>query len=120
MNEMVREVRERLISAIKGNRIVLPTLPEVALRVREKAEDPNIDAAGIANVLSTDAAISARVMKVSNSPLLRAASPITDLKMAISRLGINYSCNFGHRPGDGANVSGHLRRGRPTHAPELG
>ena len=94
MNEMVREVRERLISAIKGNRIVLPTLPEVALRVREKAEDPNIDAAGIANVLSTDAAISARVMKVSNSPLLRAASPITDLKMAISRLGINYSCNL--------------------------
>lgn len=92
--EMFAELREELTAAIKENRIVLPTLPEVALQVREAAEDPNIDAAGIAEVLSTDGALSARVVRVANSPLLRAASPITDLKMAVSRLGINYSCNL--------------------------
>lgn len=94
MTDIIAEVRDELISAINDNRIVLPTLPEVALRVRESAEDPNTDAAAMAKVLSTDAALTARVVKVANSPLLRAASPIKDVKMAISRLGIDYSCNL--------------------------
>ena len=94
MSDVLAEVRQEIIDAIQTNRLVLPTLPEVALRVREAAEDPNTDAGRIAEVLSTDAALSARAIKVANSPLLRAAAPITDLKMAISRLGINYSCNL--------------------------
>ena len=93
-DELIAEVREEIISAINENRIVLPTLPEVALRVRESAEDPDTDVAAMAKVLSTDAALTARVVKVANSPLLRAATEITDVKMAISRLGINYSCNL--------------------------
>lgn len=94
MEELVQEVRAELIDAIQNNRIVLPTLPEVALKVREAAEDPRTDAAGISRVLSNDAALSARVIRVANSPLLRAASPILDLRMAISRLGIQYTCNL--------------------------
>jgi HD-like signal output (HDOD) protein len=94
MEELVQEVRAELIDAIQNNRIVLPTLPEVALKVREAAEDPRTDAAGISRVLANDAALSARVIRVANSPLLRAASPILDLRMAISRLGIQYTCNL--------------------------
>jgi HD-like signal output (HDOD) protein len=45
-------------------------------------------------VLGSDAALSARVVRVANSPLLRAAAPILDLRMAISRLGIQYTCNL--------------------------
>jgi len=94
MNDVVSEVRAELISAIENNKIVLPTLPEVALQVREAAEDPDSDVASISKVLSNDAGLSARVVRVANSPLLRAASPITDLRMAVSRLGIQYSCNL--------------------------
>jgi HD-like signal output (HDOD) protein len=94
MEELVEEVRVELIDAIRNNRIVLPTLPEVALQVREAAEDPRTDSGRIARVLSNDAALSARVIRVANSPLLRAAAPILDLRMAISRLGIQYTCNL--------------------------
>ena len=94
MEQLVQEVRAELIDAIRNNRIVLPTLPEVALKVREAVEDPRTDAAGISKVLGNDAALSARVIRVANSPLLRAAAPINDLRAAISRLGIQYTCNL--------------------------
>src|SRR5690349_5612322 len=94
MEQLVQEVRAELIDAISSNRIVLPTLPEVALKVREAVEDPRADATSISKVLSNDAALSARVVRVANSPLLRAAAPILDLRMAISRLGIQYTCNL--------------------------
>lgn len=94
MNDVVQQVRQELITAIQENRIVLPTLPEVALQVRDAAQDPDIDVPKMSKVLAQDAALSARVVRVSNSPLLRGANPITDLKMAISRLGIQYSCNL--------------------------
>ena len=76
MDEVVEEVRRELVEAIRNNRIVLPTLPEVALKVRDAAEDPRTDSAGIARVLGNDAALSARLIRVANSPLLRAASPV--------------------------------------------
>jgi HD-like signal output (HDOD) protein len=94
VDEVIEEVRAELIAAISNNSIVLPTLPEVALKIREAAEDPSADAGTMARVLANDTAISARVMRVANSPLLRAASPILDLRMAISRLGTQYTCNL--------------------------
>lgn len=94
MDEVIQEVRAELVDAITNNRIVLPTLPEVALKVREAAEDPRTDAASMARVLANDAAMSARIIRVANSPLLRAATPIQDMKMAISRLGTQYTCNL--------------------------
>jgi HD-like signal output (HDOD) protein len=94
MDQVIQEVRDELIDAIRGNRLVLPTLPEIALKVRDAAEDPRTDSAGIARVIANDAALSARIIRVANSPLLRAASPILDLRMAISRLGMQYTCNL--------------------------
>lgn len=94
MEQVIEEVREELIDAIRSNRLVLPTLPEVALKVRDAAEDPRTDSSGIARVIANDAALSARIIRVANSPLLRAASPILDLRMAISRLGMQYTCNL--------------------------
>ena len=94
MSSLVDEVRAQLIEAIKNNRIVLPTLPEVALRIRDAAEDPRSDIASFARELGFDAALSARVIRVANSPLMRASSPVTDVKGAAARLGIQYSCNL--------------------------
>lgn len=94
MSSQIDDVRAQLIDAIQSNRIVLPTLPEVALRIRDAAEDPNTDVASFAKELGFDAAISARVMRVANSPLMRGNSKVTDVKSATARLGIQYSCNL--------------------------
>ncbi|WP_263146816.1 HDOD domain-containing protein [Pseudomonas sp. RIT-PI-AD] len=94
MSKLAEKVQEELIRAIDNDELVLPTLPEVALKVREAAEDPEISIAALARVIGNDAALTARIVKVVNSPLLRTNKEITDLQMAISRLGINYTCNL--------------------------
>jgi HD-like signal output (HDOD) protein len=94
MSQIVERVREDIVQAIKTDNMVLPTLPEVALRVREVAEDPDADIATLARVIGNDAALSARLVRVANSPLLRGNSNIEDLKSALMRLGLEYTCNI--------------------------
>ena len=94
MSKLAEKVQQELIHAIENDELVLPTLPEVALRVREAAEDPDMGIPQISKVIGNDAALTARIIKVVNSPLLRSNKEITDLQMAVSRLGINYTCNL--------------------------
>lgn len=83
----INQFRMKLINAINNNEIVLPTLPEVALKVRDEAEQENTTAKRLAEIITTDAAISARLLQVANSPLYRPRAPIEDVQMAVTRLG---------------------------------
>ncbi|WP_049630210.1 HDOD domain-containing protein [Cellvibrio sp. pealriver] len=94
MNPIVEKVRQEIITAIKNDQLVLPTLPEVALKVREVADDPDADIEKLTTVIGNDAALSARIIRVANSPLLRASRAIEDLRTALMRLGIQYTCNI--------------------------
>ena len=94
MSKLAEKVQKELIQAIDSDELVLPTLPEVALKVREAAEDPDIGIPQLSKVIGNDAALTARIIKVVNSPLLRTNKEITDLQMAVGRLGINYTCNL--------------------------
>lgn len=94
MNAIAEKVRQEIITAIEKDQLVLPTLPEVALKVREVADDPNADIDKLTNVIGNDAALSARIIRVANSPLLRASRAIDDLRTALLRLGIQYTCNI--------------------------
>lgn len=94
MSNLIETIENEIISAIASDQLVLPTLPEVSLRVREVAQDDNACVADLSRVISNDAAISARIIKVCNSPLLRAAQPVETLQMAINRLGMSYSADL--------------------------
>jgi putative nucleotidyltransferase with HDIG domain len=76
-----------LLDDIKHNRLKLPILPEIALKVREAVNDPNAAAATIAKAVSSDASIAARLLQVANSPLYRGTNAISNLQSAIARLG---------------------------------
>jgi HD-like signal output (HDOD) protein len=94
MNSIAEKVRHEITTAITNDRLVLPTLPEVALKVREVADDPDADIEKLTSVIGNDAALSARIIRVANSPLLRASRAIEDLRTALMRLGIQYTCNI--------------------------
>lgn len=94
MNAIAEKVRQEIITAIEKDQLVLPTLPEVALKVREVADDPDADIDRLTGVIGNDAALSARIIRVANSPLLRASRAIEDLRTALMRLGIQYTCNI--------------------------
>lgn len=94
MTELAQKVQRDLVEAIDNDDLVLPTLPEVAMQIRQAAEDPEISVSTLSKVISRDTALSARLIKVVNSPLLRATQEVTDLHTAITRLGVNYSSNL--------------------------
>ncbi|MFK7863571.1 MAG: HDOD domain-containing protein [Pseudohongiellaceae bacterium] len=94
MEVSAEEIKQALLLAIEKDQLVLPTLPEIALQVREAAADPDTDIKKLQNLLQNDAGLSARVVRVANSPLVRGYNSIEDLPAALSRLGVVYSCNL--------------------------
>lgn len=77
----------QLIDDMENDKLVLPSLPEVALKVRDTLDDENANAKAVAKVIATDAALSARLIAVANSPLLRGSKHIDSVDMAVARMG---------------------------------
>lgn len=68
----------------------LPAFPETALRVRQLLKEPNISLDKLSNVVLSEPALTARLLRMANSALMRRGTiEITDVKTAISRLGFN-------------------------------
>jgi len=88
MNEKVDLFFNELKEAVENDSLVLPSLPEVALKIRDAVERDDTTAEQIANALSQDGSLSARLIQVVNSPLYRPRTPIDCLQMAITRLGL--------------------------------
>lgn len=93
MRWLVKERAQNLLKTIESdilsNRLILPSLPEVAIRVRELAADPDCTVATLEREVAKDAAIAARLIKVANSSALQRGRPVTGLKQAIMSLGFN-------------------------------
>ena len=82
-----QEFLQQLQDAIRDNRITLPTLPEVALRVRDEVDKDSATTQKVSQTIATDAAVSARLLQVANSPLYRGRVAIDNIQMAVTRLG---------------------------------
>ena len=94
MQNTVDIIQAEIEEAIVSDRLELPTLPEVALRIRDTAQKPEISPAELATVVSEDAGLAARFIRIANSPVFRAIREIDDLRHAISRIGIEYAANL--------------------------
>ncbi|MCF6324541.1 MAG: HDOD domain-containing protein [Gammaproteobacteria bacterium] len=85
--DLIKRFVHELLHDIKVNRITLPTLPEVANKIRTMVDNPNASANDLYDTLKLDVALSARLLKLANSPLFRVRKSIEDLNTAITRLG---------------------------------
>jgi HD-like signal output (HDOD) protein len=72
---------------LNANRLILPTLPDIALKVREAVSKGDTSSKELAEMISSDAALSARMIQIANSPLYRGSSEIRNIQMAVTRLG---------------------------------
>ncbi len=77
-----------LMEKIKQNALVLPTLPEVALKVRQAADDPEINLGSMADIIGHDPALSLGMIKVSNSVLLGRTVKVESVPQAVTRIGL--------------------------------
>jgi HD-like signal output (HDOD) protein len=83
--------KEILISfrqALQDNSFVLPSLPEVAVKVRRLLEDDDCDVNKISAVVNTDPAIAAKLIRAANSPIYHGSSQCDTTQAAIVRLGL--------------------------------
>ena len=80
---------ESIIDDLENDRLPLPTLPEVAIRVRETASDDNASITDVARIIETDASLSARIVQVGNSALYRGINPAETVQAAAMRMGLN-------------------------------
>ncbi|QYJ79702.1 HDOD domain-containing protein [Shewanella acanthi] len=77
-----------LLKKLKDDALVLPTLPEVAMRVQEVVGRSDASLKQVAEVIGQDAAISARIIKVANSALYSRGIPAESITSAVSRIGL--------------------------------
>lgn len=83
-----------LVEKINNDTLVLPTLPEVAVKVREAADNPEINLLEMSDVIARDPALSARMIKVANSAFLGRAVKVSTLNQAVTRIGLRQIKNI--------------------------
>ncbi len=75
--------------------VELPAFPDVALRIKNALEDPDVSAGQVAKVVGSDPVFSARLLKVANSVAIAGGGkPIADIPAAIARIGFKMAHNI--------------------------
>ncbi|HHJ39999.1 MAG: histidine kinase [Methylothermaceae bacteria B42] len=76
------------VKALKEKKLVLPTIPDISLKIRRAISDPKANNNRIAKVVQMDPVITARLIQISNSPLYRGRRRIESCPEALTRLGL--------------------------------
>ena len=88
MTQEIRRNREdtaRIVKALDS----LPTLPIVALRIGDVIHSKNVSVAQVAEILKTDPATSAKLLRLVNSPYFGIPGGVSDVARAIPFVGFN-------------------------------
>jgi HD-like signal output (HDOD) protein len=85
----IQDFLDHVQAELNANRLVLPTLPDIAIKVKNAVTNGDISAKELAEMIVTDAALSTQIIRVANSPMYRGESEINNMQMAVSRLGNN-------------------------------
>jgi HD-like signal output (HDOD) protein len=84
LHELLREPRLR---AIVGRIRQLPALPRTCARLRELIARDDVSVKEVAEVISADSAITAKVLQIVNSSFFRLGKRITRIEQAVTHLG---------------------------------
>ena len=79
----------QLYEDLKSNQLLLPSLPDVAIRVGQAVNHDLADAHRVARVIENDPVMTAKLIKVANSARYAGRASIAALPDAIARIGLN-------------------------------
>jgi putative nucleotidyltransferase with HDIG domain len=80
-------IRAELEAKLHAGKLELPLLPGVAMEITSAAAREDVDARAIADMLKRDAALSAHVLRIVNSPVYSPKTQIVSLQQAVARVG---------------------------------
>ncbi|PCJ36859.1 MAG: hypothetical protein COA75_06305 [Cellvibrionales bacterium] len=88
MNSIGFEFVQSLSEELSKGTVKLPSLPDIALKIKNILEDPDVSAKQVARVIGSEATFTARLLKVANSAALNSSgTTIKDIPTAITRMG---------------------------------
>ena len=73
---------------LNADRLLLPSLPHVAVRIGEAVNDEDSDARQVAGLIETDPAIAVKIVKAANSARYGGVSKVATVAEAVARLGM--------------------------------
>ena len=89
-----QQLYEQLLQASKDDQLQLPVLPEAALKIRQLINQADVGSSEIIQIVQTDPVLSARLIKVANSPLYGTWREIKTVRDAVRRLGLETTRNL--------------------------
>ncbi len=72
---------------LKKGKVDLPGMPDVAVRIARHMDDPDSTSDSIARIIQMDPSITARLIKIANSPAFGGRAQIETCRDAVTRLG---------------------------------
>ena len=79
---------QQLADDLSKGDIELPSFPDIVLRVRQALEDEHCTTEQLVQLIGAEPVLAARLLSIANSSALRpSGDPITDLNMAVNRIG---------------------------------
>ena len=81
------QLANRFLEDLDNDRLILPSLPDVAMRVARVLDNGISDAESIAEVIQTDPAITVKLIKAANSAMYGRCLPVETCAAAVVRLG---------------------------------
>jgi len=87
-NEIDNQLLFAVSHALMDGSFTLPTLPDIALRIRDAANDPSKGVSDLVKLVQADAVIAAYCLKIANSAAYVTASPVHGVQEAIMRMGV--------------------------------
>ena len=94
LHEKAESFLTEVTDAVATEKLLLPSLPDVALKIKAECEKEDTCAEKIAQVISQDPAMSVRLLQIANSALYRTQHSTDDIQMAIAKLGLNLVKNL--------------------------
>ncbi len=82
-----RDYVRAFLDDLKSGKLQFPSIPDVAIRVGRAINDPNTDSHDIARIIQMDPTLTARLVKVVNSPAYGGRGKIESCPDAVTRLG---------------------------------
>ncbi|OBS09791.1 HDOD domain-containing protein [Acidihalobacter prosperus] len=88
------DLLERFYKALSDGRMQLPSMPEIAIRIRELAADAETSLNDLAKVIQVDPSLTARLLQAANSAAYRGTRAVGSVREAITRLGLKRTASL--------------------------
>ena len=94
MSEVEGALFNDIMQAYNSASLQLPSLPDIALKIKNALSRTDTSALDVARIVSADPVMATRLIAVANGPLNRGVEPVTSIQQAVVRLGMQVCKNL--------------------------